>query len=277
MKDAQGRGRIQRWKEDRFESGFHDEFNAELKQALDHPENLEILRKFISKRSMVKALIPHLIVGVMIAYVEFRLIGILYTILSLIVLFPLLYGYSISLRTRNGTFIMYPTDDALDWQRLFVAEPVWNLVNKKTGLTLEHSKINGRLAYWCTDVEFLSGTNIPYYVEIAWAHYNRAKYLMFAGVLDDLTAMLKDTLLEVAKLKKTSQVEAIVEGTRQTDERLKAIEMAFRNNVHEIVKGNSIDRSQADLMEENVNELLKNPTFMKALIEKNKRNDEGEK
>ena len=275
MKDRQGRGWIDRRREKSFESGFHDDFKAEIKQAMDENGNIEALRRFTSKRSLIKSLLPQLIVGAFLSYIEYRIVGLLFTIGSLAIFIPILTMYSRSLRTRSGTFLMVPTDDAMDWERIFVSEEIWGLVKKKTGLTLEQGKINGRLTYWCTEVKFIPGTNIPYFVEIAWAHYNRAKYMMFASIIDDLTDMLQNTLLEVAKLKKTSKVQAITEATRQTEEMIDSIETAFRSNVHEIVKKQGMDSEQAEIYEKNVNDLLNNPTFMRALIKKRKEEEEG--
>ncbi len=269
MKDRQGRGWIERRREKTFESGFHDDFKAELRDAIKNT-NIEALKKFTSRRSLIKSLLPQLLVGAFLAYIEYRIVGLLFTIGSLAIFIPALTMYSRSLRTRSGTFLMVPTDDAMDWERIFVSEEIWALVKKKTGLTLEQGKINGRLTYWCTEVKFIPGTNIPYFVDIAWAHYNRAKYMMFSSIIDDLTDMLKETLLEVAKLKKTGKVEAIAEGTRQTREMIDAIETAFRSDVHEIVRKQEIDEQQAEIQEKKVNELLNNPTFLKALIEKKK-------
>lgn len=270
MKDRQGRGWFERHKEKSFESGFHDDFKAELKKAMDENGNIESLRRFTSKSSLIKSMIPQIMLGIFLAYIEYRIIGLLYTVGSLGIFIPGITMYSRSLRTRTGTFLMVPEDDAMDWERIFVSEEIWSLVKKKTGLTLEQGKINGRITYWCTEVKFLPGTNIPYFVEIAWAHYNRAKYMMFSSIIDDLTDMLKETLLEVAKLKKTGKVEAIAEGTRQTKEMIDAIETAFRSDVHEIVRKQEIDEEQAEIQEKRVNELLNNPTFLKALIEKKK-------
>ena len=270
MKDRQGRGWFERHKEKSFESGFHDDFKAELKKAMDENGNIESLRRFTSKSSLIKSMIPQIMLGIFLAYIEYRIIGLLYTVGSLGIFIPGITMYSRSLRTRTGTFLMVPVDDAMDWERIFVSEEIWSLVKKKTGLTLEQGKINGRITYWCTEVKFLPGTNIPWFVEIAWAHYNRAKYMMFSSIIDDLTDMLKETLLEVAKLKKTGKVEAIAEGTRQTKEMIDAIETAFRSDVHEIVRKQEIDEEQAEIQEKRVNELLNNPTFLKALIEKKK-------
>ena len=274
MKDRQGRGWIERRREKTFESGFHDDFKAELRDAIKNT-NIEALKKFTSRRSLIKSLLPQLLVGAFLAYIEYRIVGLLFTIGSLAIFIPALTMYSRSLRTRSGTFLMVPTDDAMDWERIFVSEEIWALVKKKTGLTLEQGKINGRLTYWCTEVKFIPGTNIPYFVDIAWAHYNRAKFMMFASIIDDLTDMLKNTLLEVAKLKKMGKVEAISEGTRQTKEMIEAIETAFRANVHEIVRKQDMDGEQAGLYEKNVNELLSNPTFLRALVEKRKEQGDG--
>ena len=275
MKDRQGRGWIDRRREKSFESGFHDDFKAEIKQAMDENGNIEALRRFTSKRSLIKSLLPQLLVGAFLAYIEYRIVGLLFTIGSLAIFIPLVTMYSRSLRTRSGTFLMVPADDAMDWERIFVSEEIWGLVKKKTGLTLEQGKINGRLTYWCTVVKFIPGTNIPYFVEIAWAHYNRAKYMMFASIIDDLTNMLQNTLLEVAKLKKTGKVQAITEATRQTEEMIDSIETAFRSNVHEIIRKQGIDGEQSEIYEKNVNDLLNNPTFMRALVEKRKKEEEA--
>ena len=271
MKDRQGRGWFERHKEKSFESGFHDDFKAELKKAMDENGNIESLRRFTSKSSLIKSMIPQIMLGIFLAYIEYRIIGLLYTVGSLGIFIPGITMYSRSLRTRTGTFLMVPVDDAMDWERIFVSEEIWSLVKKKTGLTLEQGKINGRITYWCTEVKFLPGTNIPWFVEIAWAHYNRAKYMMFASVLDDLTEMLQNTLLEVAKLRQTSKVEAIVEGTRQTKEMIDHIESAFRDTSYDIIKKQDLDEDQAQIYQEQVEGLLQNPTFLRALAEKRKK------
>lgn len=278
MKDIQGRSWKERRRENKFEKSFgdQDELNINLKDVMQHPEHIETLRKFTSGRSLIKSLLPQLIIGGIIAYIEYDLIGIVYTVVSLVVFYPIIYLYAMSLRTRTGLFLMVLDEDGMDFERLFVSEQIWSLVNKKTGLTLEQSKINGRITYWCSDAKFLDGTNIPYYVEIAWAHYNRTKYMMFSSVIDDLTDMLKETLLEVAKLKQMSKAEAITEGTRQTKEMIDTIETAFRSDVHEILQKQGTAGEQASLYEQNVNELLNDPTFLRALIEKRKKEKEAQ-
>lgn len=276
MKDRQGRGWLQRRRENAFESGFHSEVQDELRNVIREHGNVESLRQFTSKRSLIKSLIPQLIIGALLSYVEYRIIGILYTIVSLMILIPALSVYSRSLRTRSGTFLMVPQDGAMDWDRIFVSEEIWALVEKKTGLTLEQGKINGRVTYWCTEVKYLPGTSIPYFVEIAWAHYNRAKYMMFASVLDDLTDMLQNALLEVAKLKQTSKVEAIVEGTRQTKEMLDHVESGFIDKVNDVIKKQNLDEEQANLYQRQIEQLLKNPTFLRALTEQKKKEADKE-
>ncbi len=276
MKDRQGRGWFERHREKAFESGFHEEIQDELKKVINENGNVEALKKFVSRASLIKSLIPQLLLGILLTYVEYRIIGIVYTIASVVIFIPALSVYARSLRTRSGTFLMIPTDGAMDWDRIFVSDEIWALVKKKTGLTLEQGKINGRLTYWCIDVKYLPNTSIPYFVEIAWAHYNRAKYMMFASVLDDLTNMLKNALLEVAKLKQTSKVEAIVEGTRQTTEMINHIESAFRDSAYDIIKKQGMDEEQTNMYQSQVNDLLQNPTFIRVLTEKRKREEEKE-
>lgn len=224
--------------------------------------------KFVSLRSLARAILPQLIIGVILAYVEYDLVGITYTLVSVLVYVPMIYFYSRTLRTRNGVFIMVPTSDFMDWDRLFVSDEIWSLVEKKTGLTLEQGRINGRITYWCTDIKYLDGSNIPWFVDIAWAHYNRAKYAMFVSVLDDLTTMLKDALLEVAKLKQTGDVKSITEGTRQSRDLIGAITSAHKDSIMSVLRKERLTEEETKIYEKEVEELLSNPEYLQALIKK---------
>ena len=279
MKDDSGRGWLERHREKSFEKWHksEEERKEELKKAFRDKsgENISRLSRFISFRSLARTMIPQLIIGGILAYIEYVLVGPIYTIISIAVYIPMIYLYSRTLRTRDGVFLMVPTSDFLDWDRLFVSEDIWSLVEKKAGLTLESGRINGRITYWCIDVKYLDGSSIPYWVDIAWAHYNRAKYAMFESVLDDLTDMLQDTLLEVAKLRKMGRVESITEGTRQTSENIDAITSAYRDNVFNVIQKQKISEEEANTYEKEVADLLKNPEYLRALIKK--KNEEDKK
>ena len=272
MKDAMGRGFFQRRRENAFENSQRsaEERRAELKKAFETKsgENIQRLMKFVSLRSLARAMLPQLIIGVILAYVEYDLVGITYTLVSVLVYVPMIYFYSRTLRTRNGVFIMVPTSDFMDWDRLFVSDEIWSLVEKKTGLTLEQGRINGRITYWCTDIKYLKGSNIPWFVEIAWAHYNRAKYAMFVSVLDDLTTMLKDALLEVAKLKQTGDVKSITESTRLSRELIRAITSAHKDSIMSVLRKERLTEEETKIYEKEVEELLSNPEYLQALIKK---------
>jgi hypothetical protein len=272
MKDAMGRGFWERRREKAFEKSQKttEERREELKKAFQTKsgENISRLLRFVSFRSLLKAMLPQLIIGGILAYVEYDLVGPIYTSVSILVYVPMIYLYSKTLRTRNGVFIMVPTSDFMDWERMFISDEIWSLVEKKTGLTLESGRINGRITYWCVEVRYLEGSNIPWFVDIAWAHYNRAKYAMFQSVLDDLTTMLKDALLEVAKLKQTGDVKSITEGTRQSRELIEAITSAHRDSIMSVLRKERLTEEENRVYEEEVEELLKNPQYLDALIKK---------
>ena len=272
MKDAMGRGFWERRREKAFEKSQKtvEERREELRKAFQTKsgENISRLMKFVSFRSLLKAMLPQLIIGGILAYVEYDLVGPIYTMISILVYVPMIYLYSKTLRTRNGVFIMVPTSDFMDWERLFISDEIWSLVEKKTGLTLESGRINGRITYWCVEVKYLEGSSIPWFVDIAWAHYNRAKYAMFQSVLDDLTTMLKDALLEVAKLKQTGDVKSITEGTRQSRELIEAITSAHRDSIMSVLRKERLTEQENEVYEREVEELLKNPQYLDALIKK---------
>ena len=272
MKDSMGRGFWQRRRENAFEKSQKttEERREELKKAFQTKsgENISRLMRFVSFRSLLKAMLPQLIIGGILAFVEYDLVGSIYTIVSVLVYVPMIYLYSKTLRTRNGVFIMVPTSDFMDWERMFISDEIWSLVEKKTGLTLESGRINGRITYWCVDVRYLEGSNIPWFVDIAWAHYNRAKYAMFQSVLDDLTTMLKDSLLEVAKLKQTGDVKSITEGTRQSRDLIGAITSAHKDSIMSVLRKERLTEQENMVYEEEVEQLLKNPQYLDALIKK---------
>ena len=272
MKDAMGRGFWQRRRENAFEKSQKttEERREELKKAFQTKsgENISRLMRFVSFRSLLKAMLPQLIIGGILAFVEYDLVGSIYTLVSVLVYVPMIYLYSKTLRTRNGVFIMVPTSDFMDWERMFISDEIWSLVEKKTGLTLESGRINGRITYWCVEIRYLEGSNIPWFVDIAWAHYNRAKYAMFQSVLDDLTTMLKDSLLEVAKLKQTGDVKSITEGTRQSRELIGAITSAHKDSIMSVLRKERLTEEENMVYEEEVEQLLKNPQYLDALIKK---------
>ncbi|EQB70774.1 MAG: hypothetical protein AMDU1_APLC00047G0015 [Thermoplasmatales archaeon A-plasma] len=277
MKDSMGRGYWDRRREKSFEKlhKTEEERREELRKAFQDKsgENIARLSKFVSFRSLMRAMIPQLIIGVILGYVEYDLVGPIYTIISVIVYVPMIYLYSRTLRTRNGVFLMVPSSDFLDWERLFISEEIWSLVEKKTGLTLESGRINGRITYWCVDVKYLEGSGIPYWVEIAWAHYNRVKFAMFEPVIDDLTRMLTDALLAIGQLRKMGRVMSLNEGTRQTDENIDAITSGYRDKIMTVLKKQKISDEEAQAYESEVNDLLQNPEYLRALIKKRNEGD----
>ena len=125
MKDAMGRGFWERRREKAFEKLQRtvEERREELKKAFQTKsgENISRLMKFVSFRSLIKAMLPQLIIGGILAYVEYDLVGPIYTSVSILVYVPMIYLYSKTLRTRNGVFIMVPTSDFMDWERLFIS------------------------------------------------------------------------------------------------------------------------------------------------------------
>jgi len=272
MKDAMGRGFWERRREKSFEKSQRttEERREELKKAFQQKsgENISRLTQFVSFRSLLKSMFPQLIIGTILGFIEYDLVGPIYTLVSVLVYVPMIYLYSKTLRTRNGVFIMVPTSDFMDWERLFISDEIWSLVEKKTGLTLESGRINGRITYWCVEVKYLEGSNIPWFVDIAWAHYNRAKYAMFQSVLDDLTTMLKDALLEVAKLKQTGDVKSITEGTRQSRELIEAITSAHKDSIMSVLRKQKLSERENQVYEKEVEELLSNPEYLQALIRK---------
>ena len=97
---------------------------------------------------------------------------------------------------------------------------------------------------------------------------------MFQSVLDDLTRMLKDTLLEVAKLRKMGKVESIVEATRQTDETIDAITSAHKDSIMSILRKQNLRQEEAEAYEQEVQDLLQKPEYIRALLKKKEEDEQ---
>ena len=102
MKDAMGRGFWERRREKAFEKSQKttEERREELKKAFQTKsgENISRLLRFVSFRSLLKAMLPQLIIGGILAYVEYDLVGPIYTSVSILVYVPMIYLYSKTLR-----------------------------------------------------------------------------------------------------------------------------------------------------------------------------------
>ena len=54
------------------------------------------------------------------------------------------------------------------------------------------------------------------------------------------------------------------------------IESGFRDTTHDIIRNQNLDEEQANLYEQQIEELLKNPTFLRVLTEKKKKEADKE-
>jgi predicted HAD superfamily phosphohydrolase len=80
--------------------------------------------------------------------------------------------------------------------------------------------------------------------------------------------MLKDALLEVAKLKQTRDVTSITEGTRQSRELIEAITSAHKDSIMSVLRKQKLSERENQVYEKEVEELLNNPEYLQALIRK---------
>ena len=77
-----------------------------------------------------------------------------------------------------------------------------------------------------------------------------------------------DALLEVAKLKQTGDVKAITEGTRQSRELIEAITSSHRDSLMSVLRKERLREEESRIYEEEVEDLLSNPEYIRALLRK---------
>ena len=96
MKDAMGRGFWERRREKSFEKSqtSSEERREELRKAFatKSGENISRLMKFVSFKSLLKSMLPQLIIGAILGFVEYDLVGPIYTLVSVLVYVPMIYS-----------------------------------------------------------------------------------------------------------------------------------------------------------------------------------------
>lgn len=236
------------------------------------------IQNFGSFRNLIRKSLPQIIMGLVVIFLEYITIGLAYTIVSLIVLMPVTYFYTKSLVPKRGKYLLEVTvgdpetnsPGATEITRYLIPLEIWDMIKWEAPLVPGSIRMNGEDVFLAVRTWKIEGTNLIYKVKLAWLHFNQLEYARNKSILERAVAFATQLSLENAELQKLKEFLAVVEGKRQTRERLELIDKAYRKSPDELKNEiltvqNRIDeltRSNRDLLygkdektEENENEI----------------------
>lgn len=236
------------------------------------------IQNFGSFRNLIRKSLPQIIMGLVVIFLEYITIGLAYTIVSLIVLMPVTYFYTKSLVPKRGKYLLEVTvgdpetnsPGATEITRYLIPLEIWDMIKWEAPLVPGSIRMNGEEVFLAVRTWKIEGTNLIYKVKLAWLHFNQLEYARNKSILERAVAFATQLSLENAELQKLKEFLAVVEGKRQTRERLELIDKAYRKSPDELKNEiltvqNRIDeltRSNRDLLygkdektEENENEI----------------------
>ena len=236
-------------------------------------EAKKTVRDYTSRREIARRSIPQIIFGAVLAIVEYKIIGAYYTLASLVVFIPVMYVYTRSLMAPHGKYLLVVdvSGDNTNIVRYFIPDELWGFIKFDHPLVPGMITFNHEDTYLSTGVEMLEGSNIIWKVHLAWLHFNQLEYARNRGILEKSLSFATNISLENAELEKMKEMLAIQEGKRQTSDRLKTIQMAYRDDANVL-------RQKIAEMQAKINEEVKmNNDLLFGEKEKNEENGKEEK
>ena len=159
----------------------------------------DALARAASSKTILKKMIPQIILGIFIVIIEYELIGWEITVATLIPFGALVYIYTKSVRIKDAVLVL-ETNRKKDTSKLSlylyaIPRPLWRKITKN-GLFNYLMSINGYDVIVAKEVMFIEGTMIPYKIELAWPHLSQLDYLQGADVLDKAVQLLQNHIIK---------------------------------------------------------------------------------
>ncbi len=204
---------------------------AKILAGRDEEARKRVLAYSSWKASARKAL-PQIATGMVLAYVEYNLIGLPYTLGSMAVYIPLMYFYTKSVRQHRGRYLLEISihKGSTEITRYVIPDELWYLIEFDHPLVPGMIRFNGRDTFLAVRTWKIEGTNLIYKVKLAWLHFNQLEYARNREILEKALAFATNLSLENAELEKMKEFQSILEGKRQKKEQLDLIDRSYREN-----------------------------------------------
>ena len=182
----------------------------ELKETGQEPEKpnvnnnkIENLKKSLLDQSksttILKKMIPQLIIGFVIFIAEYEFIGIEITIGTLIPSIIIIYMYTKSIRTKDSILVFEVNGEKEEAKVIMILYAIprklWNQITKH-GLFNYIATLNGYDVIMADAVNFVEGTMIPYSIELAFPHLSQLDWLQGKAIIPKYKRLLSNFMMQ---------------------------------------------------------------------------------
>ena len=248
---------MEHWREKKNEK-IQKKLEDQRKQAEDQAR--KSIADYTSTRSIIRKSLPMILLGLVLAGVEYIIIGAIYTIVSLLIYMPMLYFYTKSVRPVRGKYLgeVSHSGGHMKINRYLVPDELFELIDFGKPIAPATIEINGHEGYLATKVKKLENGTI-YAADLAWIHFNLLKFATEAEVLEKAVEFATNLELENAELDKLKTFESVLEGKRQKKEQLELIDKAYRENPMELKRRIEEQQRRIDMLVKQNESLLYGP------------------
>ncbi len=194
-------------------------------------EAMEKVRRFTSVRATLRKSLPMMIFGLILAFIEYEIIGILYTLVSLLVYTPMMYFYTKSVMPVSGKYLLVSESNGsmMTLTRYLIPDDLFELIQFDVPLMPAMIRFNGIDTYLAVQVWKLEN-GVMWKVKLAFKELNELEYAVNSQVLKSAVELLTNLMRLTTKLENLKEYESIIEGRRQTKTRLDLIDKAYRDD-----------------------------------------------
>ena len=248
---------MEHWREKRNQK-IVEKLEDQRKQAEDQARRS--IADYTSTRSILRKSLPMILLGLVLAAVEYMIIGAIYTLVSLLIYMPMLYFYTKSVRPVRGKYLEEVTHSGAHMKinRYLIPDELYELIDFGKPLAPATVEFNGHQGYLATKVKKLDNGTI-YAADLAWFHFNLLKFATEAEVLEQAMEFATNLELENAELDKLKTFESVLEGKRQKKEQLDLIDKAYRENPMELHRRIEEQQRRIDMLVRQNESLLYGP------------------
>jgi len=194
--------------------------------------------EFTSWRTTLKKSMPQILIGIVLAYVEYRLIGTIFTLGSLVIYIPIMFFYSKSLREARGKYLLAAGWDEKSGKytmvRYLIPDELWDLITFKYPPLAAVILFNRVDTYVAEQVKTLPGTNIVYWVKLAWEHLNSLEFLRSRGIIPKLSEFALNSQLALDEKEWTEKLIGLRTGKEMAIKEVEGINSASHESLEEL-------------------------------------------
>lgn len=178
------------------EAGYEKNDENKLKNAL---------KKASETSTIIKKMVPQIILGIIIVFIEYELVGIEITLATIFPFMALVYVYTKSVRIKDAVLVL-ETNRKKDSSKLSlylysIPRPLWRKITKN-GIFNYLMSINGYDVIVADEVCFIENSMIPYKIRLAWPHLSQLDYIQGKDVLAKATELLQNHIIKEGYLER---------------------------------------------------------------------------